>query len=115
MLLGIKDSAKFNSIMTILNISNIALIILAGTYFVSSTNLTPFFPQQNVVSKIIKSFPYAYFGLIGFDTAACMTQETKDAKVYSYSENRSFGYSGVDPRSFLHIHFHVIHTYWVVK
>ena len=53
---------------------------MAGTYFYNSDNLNPYFNTPKVIS-IFKAFPIAYFAAIGFDTATCYINDTKNAEV----------------------------------
>ena len=53
---------------------------MGGTYFFSSENIKPYFMKPEVIS-IFKAFPIAYFAAVGFDTATCYVNDTKNANV----------------------------------
>lgn len=66
LLKGVSDSAVFNNVMTITNISVLALVIVTGlsTESVNVENLTPFVPHH--VASIVQGAGLVFFAFIGF-------------------------------------------------
>ena len=75
---GAKESTTFNSIMTLINLSVLATIVLSGlvTDTIQPQNLTPFFPSG--LSGISSAAGLLFFSYLGFDMVACLSEEVKD-------------------------------------
>ena len=73
---GVKESTRFNTAMTILNLSILFFVLLSGSPSVSIDNLTPIFP--NGVSGIAQGAGLVFFSYLGFDMVACLAEECKD-------------------------------------
>jgi APA family basic amino acid/polyamine antiporter len=75
LLRGVKDSSRFNNAMTILNVSLLILVIVAGlgSQSVKVSNLTPFFAHD--VSGVVAGAGLVFFAFIGFDMVASLSEE----------------------------------------
>lgn len=73
---GVKDSATFNIVMTIVNCSVIAFVIIAGSVFVTPSNWSNFTPYG--ISGIFQGSATVFFSYIGFDTVSALAQEVKN-------------------------------------
>jgi len=73
---GVKESTKFNAIMTCLNLAVLAFVLVAGAPEVSSDNLTPF--AKEGVSGVAKGAGLVFFAYLGFDMVACLSEEVKN-------------------------------------
>ena len=81
---GIKESARFASIMVCLNLLMIGSFIVTGGYHIATTKevfwsanwITPFYP--NGISGIIMGAFMIFFAYIGFDAVSTAAEETKN-------------------------------------
>lgn len=75
---GAKESSRFNNIMTVLNLSMLAFVLIAGlgTDTVDSANLEPFLPEG--MSGVARGAGLVFFAFIGFDMVACLSEEVKN-------------------------------------
>jgi APA family basic amino acid/polyamine antiporter len=75
---GAKDSSRFNNFMTVLNISVLLFVVLAGLFTdsVDLDNLTPFAPHG--IHGIAQGAGLVFFAFIGFDMVACLSEEVVD-------------------------------------
>ncbi|WP_414469045.1 amino acid permease [Methanobacterium sp. ACI-7] len=76
LVLGVKESTRFNAIIVILNISIILLFILVGMNFINSANYHPFMPYG--WSGVFQGAAMVFFAYIGFDAVSTAAEETKD-------------------------------------
>jgi len=80
---GIKESAKYNDISTIIEAAGLAAIILLGLYYgtkhgtFASMN---FFQSPTGVTGILTATTIIYFAFIGFENLVNISEEAKDAK-----------------------------------
>ena len=61
---GVKESARFNTIMTLLNLSVLCFVLLAGLGVVDSNNLYPVFPHG--VTGMAQGAGLVFFAYLGF-------------------------------------------------
>ncbi len=86
LLIGIKESAKFNNIMVIIKVFVILLFIGIGFMFVNKANWHPFIPENTGVwghygwSGIFRGAAVIFFAYIGFDAVSTAAQEAKNPK-----------------------------------
>ncbi|KAG7340410.1 amino acid transporter [Nitzschia inconspicua] len=78
LLTGAKESSRFNSAMTILNLSILGFVILVGT--VSGTafqvdNLTPVLPHG--WQGVGRAAGLVFFSYLGFDMVSCLSEEVE--------------------------------------
>jgi len=80
---GVKESTKFNTAMTILNLSILGFVLVAGASSVllgnaagdsASVNLLrPFFPHG--ITGMARGAGLVFFSYLGFDMVACLSEE----------------------------------------
>jgi APA family basic amino acid/polyamine antiporter len=86
LLIGIKESARFNNLMVIIKVFVILLFIGIGFMFVKSANWHPFIPENTGVwghygwSGILRGAGVIFFAYIGFDAVSTAAQEAKNPK-----------------------------------
>lgn len=87
LLLGIRESAKFNNLMVIIKVFVILLFIGIGLFFVNKANWQPFIPQntgewgQYGWSGILRGAAVVFFAYIGFDAVSTAAQEAKNPQI----------------------------------
>jgi amino acid transporter len=74
---GAKESARFNTAMTILNLSVLGFVLLAGlgSGTVHTENLTPVFPHG--ITGMARGAGLVFFAYLGFDMVACLSEEVQ--------------------------------------
>lgn len=84
LLVGIRESAKFNNIMVIIKVFVILLFIGIGLFFVKKANWHPFIPENTGEwghygwSGILRGAAVVFFAYIGFDAVSTAAQEAKN-------------------------------------
>ncbi|HET6567710.1 MAG TPA: amino acid permease [Rhodothermales bacterium] len=90
LVVGIKESSRFNNVVVVIKLAVLAVFILAGGYFllrnpsVASDNWTPFVPPntgdygQYGWSGIVRAAGVIFFAYIGFDAVSTTAQEAKN-------------------------------------
>ncbi|HYG65676.1 MAG TPA: amino acid permease, partial [Thermoanaerobaculia bacterium] len=76
LVVGIRESAWFNSSMVVLKLAIIAFFIGLGAFYVQPENWTPFAPNGFV--GIAGAAAIIFFAYIGFDAVSTAAEETKD-------------------------------------
>lgn len=74
--IGIKESRKANNAMVILKLAIIALVVIAGAFYVHPSNWQPFMPHG--MSGILSGTSAVFFAYIGFDAISTTAEECKD-------------------------------------
>jgi APA family basic amino acid/polyamine antiporter len=86
LLIGIKESARFNNFMVVIKVFVILLFIGIGFMFVNKANWHPFIPENTGVwghygwSGIFRGAAVIFFAYIGFDAVSTAAQEAKNPK-----------------------------------
>lgn len=84
LVVGIKESSRFNNVMVAIKVVIILLIIALGWGYIHWDNLTPFIPENTGEagkygwSGILKGAGVIFFAYIGFDAVSTAAQETKN-------------------------------------
>jgi len=84
LVIGIRESARFNNIMVIIKVAIILLFIAVGFAFVQSGNWHPFIPKNTGtwgefgLSGILRAAGVIFFAYIGFDAVSTAAQEAKN-------------------------------------
>jgi APA family basic amino acid/polyamine antiporter len=75
---GAKESTRFNTAMTILNLTVLGFVLVAGlgSGTVHLDNLTPVFPHG--VSGMARGAGLVFFAYLGFDMVSCLSEEVKN-------------------------------------
>jgi APA family basic amino acid/polyamine antiporter len=84
LVLGIKESARFNGIIVLVKVAVVLMFIAAAAPFVRTENWVPFVPENQGtfgrfgVSGILQGATMVFFAYIGFDAVSTAAQETKN-------------------------------------
>jgi APA family basic amino acid/polyamine antiporter len=84
LVVGVKESARFNNVIVFIKVSVILIFLVAGVWFISTANWHPFVPQntgkfgQFGVSGILRGAAVIFFAYIGFDAVSTAAQESKN-------------------------------------
>lgn len=84
LVIGIKESARFNNAMVAIKVTIILMIIGIGWGYINWDNLTPFIPENTGEmgkygwSGVGKGAAVIFFAYIGFDAVSTAAQETKN-------------------------------------
>ena len=73
---GIKESKRAGNIMVGLKLLVIFLVIVAGSFYVSPKNWSPFAP--NGIAGVLKGVSAVFFAFIGFDAISTTAEECKN-------------------------------------
>jgi amino acid transporter len=74
--IGAKESSALNNTFTIINICVILLVIIAGSFYVDTSNFSNFAPAG--VSGVFSGAATAFYGYVGFDVIATSAEEAKN-------------------------------------
>jgi len=86
LVVGVRESAKFNGLMVLIKVGIVLLVILFGLPYVHSANLHPFIPPNEGewgkfgVSGILAASGMIFFAYIGFEAVSVAAQEAKNPK-----------------------------------
>ena len=84
LVIGIKESARFNTAIVFVKVTVVLLFIAFAARFVDTTNWHPFVPANEGpfgrfgVSGILQGATMVFFAYIGFDAVSTAAQETKN-------------------------------------
>jgi APA family basic amino acid/polyamine antiporter len=84
LVLGIKESARFNNFIVIIKMAIVLLVIGFGFMYVNSDNWHPFVPENTGTygqfgwSGIVRGAGVIFFAYIGFDAVSTAAQEAKN-------------------------------------
>jgi APA family basic amino acid/polyamine antiporter len=84
LVIGIRESARFNNLIVILKMSIVLLVIGFGFMYVNSDNWHPFVPENTGTfgqygwSGIVRGAAVIFFAYIGFDAVSTAAQEAKN-------------------------------------
>jgi APA family basic amino acid/polyamine antiporter len=84
LVIGIKESARFNNFIVILKVAIVLLVIGFGFMYVNQSNWHPFIPQNTGAyghygwSGIVRGAAVVFFAYIGFDAVSTAAQEAKN-------------------------------------
>eukprot|EP00977_Amphora_coffeiformis_P014467 scaffold4060_cov190-Amphora_coffeaeformis.AAC.1 len=75
---GVKESTRFNTAMTLLNLSVLAFVLASGvgSGTIHADNLLPLFPHG--VAGMARGSGLVFFAYLGFDMVACLSEEVKN-------------------------------------
>ena len=86
LVIGIKASAQFNSVMVAIKLTIVVLVIGFGLPLIKSVNLTPFIPANTGTwgefgwSGVFRATGVIFFAYIGFDAVSVAAQEARNPK-----------------------------------
>ncbi|MFO1497661.1 MAG: amino acid permease [Verrucomicrobiota bacterium] len=76
LVIGIKESSRFNSAMVLLKLAVIALFVFVGAFYVRPENWHPFAPHG--FAGISSAAAIIFFAYIGFDAISTAAEETQE-------------------------------------
>jgi len=76
LVIGIKESARLNSTMVVLNLGILAFFVIVGAMHVTPENWTPFMP--NGLRGVSSAAAIIFFAFIGFDAVSTAAEETRN-------------------------------------
>jgi APA family basic amino acid/polyamine antiporter len=76
LVIGIRESARFNASLVVLKLAVIAFFVGLGVFYVKPQNWTPFAP--NGFAGISSAAAIIFFAYIGFDAVSTAAEETRD-------------------------------------
>ncbi len=78
LVIGIRESAWFNTSMVVLKLAIIAFFVIFGAFFIDQANWRPFAP--NGTAGIFSAAAIIFFAYIGFDAVSTAAEETRNPK-----------------------------------
>ena len=78
LVIGIKESARFNAIMVIFKLLVLGLFVVIGIYYIKPHNWVPFAP--NGFAGIRAGAAVVFFAYLGFDAVSTVAEETRNPK-----------------------------------
>lgn len=78
LVIGIKESARFTSIMVVIKLLVLAFFVAVGFFYIKPENWVPFAP--NGFAGIKTGAAIVFFAYIGFDAVSTAAEETKNPK-----------------------------------
>src|SRR5262245_14597241 len=79
LVIGVKESARFNNVMVGIKILILLLFVVVGFRYVRTENFTPFFPGG--WAGVQAGAAIIFFSFIGFDAVSTAAEETRNPKV----------------------------------
>jgi basic amino acid/polyamine antiporter, APA family len=76
LVIGIRESARFNAAMVLLKLAVVAFVIVVGARYVKVENWQPFLPYG--VSGVLTGAAYIFFAYVGFDSVSTHAEEAKN-------------------------------------
>jgi len=86
LVVGVSESARFNTLMVLIKVGVVMLVIFFGLPFVQAANLHPFIPPNEGVwgkfgiTGILAASGMIFFAYIGFEAVSVAAQEAKNPK-----------------------------------
>ncbi len=78
LVIGIKESARFNAAMVILNLAIIGFIICVGAFYIRPSNWVPFYHPKHGYGGVTEGAAKIFFAYIGFDSISTHSEEAKN-------------------------------------
>ncbi len=76
LVIGVKESARFNNVVVVLKLATLLFFIGVGAFFVTPANWQPFFPGG--VHGVWAGASLIFFAYIGFDAISTAAEECRD-------------------------------------
>jgi APA family basic amino acid/polyamine antiporter len=73
---GIRETKRLNNIMVVIKLAVIALVLVAGFFYINPENWSPFMP--NGIGGVLKGVSGVFFAYIGFDAISTTAEECKN-------------------------------------
>jgi APA family basic amino acid/polyamine antiporter len=84
LVIGIKESARFNNVIVFLKVAIVFLVIGFGFMYVRTSNWSPFLPENTGTfgafgwTGVVRAAAVVFFAYIGFDAVSTAAQEAKN-------------------------------------
>jgi APA family basic amino acid/polyamine antiporter len=84
LVIGIKESARFNNVIVFLKVAIVFLVIGFGFMYVKASNWSPFLPENTGTfgsfgwTGVVRAAAVVFFAYIGFDAVSTAAQEAKN-------------------------------------
>eukprot|EP01132_Coremiostelium_polycephalum_P009963 gene9963-12215_t len=78
LIFGVKDSARFNMVITCVNIVTILFFIILGSIYIDTSNWSPFLPYG--MTGVFQGCSVVFFSYVGFDSVTTLAGEVKNPK-----------------------------------
>jgi APA family basic amino acid/polyamine antiporter len=84
LVIGIRESARFNNIIVFVKVAIVFLVIGFGFMYVKASNWTPFLPENTGTfgafgwTGVVRAAAVVFFAYIGFDAVSTAAQEAKN-------------------------------------
>jgi APA family basic amino acid/polyamine antiporter len=81
---GVRESARANTLMVMLKVAIIIIVVIAGFKFINPANFRPFVPHNTGtfghfgLSGVLQGAGIIFFSYVGFDTASTMALEARN-------------------------------------
>ncbi|HYD49820.1 MAG TPA: amino acid permease, partial [Terriglobales bacterium] len=76
LVLGIRESARFNAAMVIIKVAVVLLVIVLGAQYIDTANWDPFLPYG--MEGTFRGAAYVFFAYIGFDSVSTHAEEARN-------------------------------------
>ena len=76
LVIGVRESARFNAVMVLIKVAAIVFFIVAGATFVKPENWNPFSPYG--WSGVMAAAAVVFFAYIGFDAVSTTAEEARN-------------------------------------
>jgi APA family basic amino acid/polyamine antiporter len=76
LVIGIRESARFNAAMVILKLGVVLFVVAAGIAYVDTAHWSPYFP--NGFKGVASGAAYVFFAYIGFDSVSTHAEEARN-------------------------------------
>ena len=77
LVIGVKESARFNNVVVVLKLVTLLFFIVVGTFHINQAHWHPFFPGG--FSGVWRGASLIFFAYIGFDAISTAAEECQDA------------------------------------
>lgn len=76
LIIGVRESSRFNTVIVFIKLSVILLFVAIGIYHINPANYSPFFPYGYI--GVFKGAAIIFFAYIGFDALTTAAEEVKN-------------------------------------
>ncbi len=87
LIIGVQESARFNSVIVFIKVGVVILFIIVGYFYINKANYTPFVPPNTTGefgvfgwTGVLAGAGQIFFAYIGFDAVSTAAQEAKNPK-----------------------------------
>jgi APA family basic amino acid/polyamine antiporter len=77
---GVKESKAVTNFFTFTKCAIVAFMVIAGFFFLDTTNYKPFIPPGYGVAGVLRGSTATFFGYLGYDEVCCLAGEALNPK-----------------------------------